>query len=93
MAEVTLKRERPVLTVNVGDEEYRVPLTFTRAEYEAIGAVEDKAEAVNAFFAKYLGDVFDELGDDDMAVLFNAWTEARTALGAPGMGEPSASPR
>ena len=90
--EVTLKHVRPVLTVNVGDDVYRVPLTFNRAEYEALGAAEDKVDATNDFFAKYLGDVFDELGDDDVAVLLNAWTEARKELGMPEMGEPSASP-
>lgn len=90
--EVTLKRERPALTVNIGDDQYRVPLTFNRSEFAEIGAAEDKVKATNDFFAKYLGDAFEELGDDDLMVLLNAWTEARNALGMPDMGEPSASP-
>lgn len=91
MAEVTLKRERPMLTVNVGDESYGVPLTFNRSEYGEL-AEKGGMEAVNGFFAKYLGDVFDELGDDDMVTLLEAWTSARSAIGAPSLGEPSASP-
>lgn len=92
MAEITLKRERPVLTVNIGDEQKRVPLTFNRAEFERMGATEDKAEAMNGFLAKYIGEAFEELGDDDLIVLLNAWTEARSELGMPDMGESSASP-
>lgn len=93
MAEVTLKRERPSLTVNVGDERYEVPLTFTRSELSELGASEDKVEAAAAFFSKYLGDVYDMLGDDDVAALMQAWTDARAEIGAPDMGEPSASPK
>jgi hypothetical protein len=77
--------------VNVGDESYGVPLTFNRAEYGEL-AEKDGMDAVSDFFAKYLGDVSDELGDDDLSALFDAWTRARVALGAPDAGEPSASP-
>lgn len=91
--EVTLKRERPVLTVNVGDERLYVPLTFTREEYTQLGTAEDKTEAIDAFFEKYLGDIIHELGDDDYMALLGAWSDARKEVGAPGMGEPSASPK
>ena len=91
--EVTLKKERPSLTVNVGDEQIKVPLTFTRAEFEEIGKSDDPVAAMGLFFEKYLGDVFGQLGDDDVTTLFKAWTEARAEIGAPGMGEPSASPK
>lgn len=91
--EVTLKGKRPTLTVNVGGERYQVPLTFSRTEFEELGRSEDKVAATNAFFAKYLGDLYDELGDDDITALFNAWTSARSEIGAPDMGESSASPK
>ena len=91
--EVTLKRERPTLTVNVGAEQLHVPLTLTRAELAEIGKSDDMEAATGRFFAKYLGDVYDELGDDDLQVLMAAWSEARAAIGAPGMGESSASPK
>ena len=93
MAEITLKKERPSLTVNVGDEQIKVPLTFNRMEFEEIGAADDKVGAINSFFEKYLGDVFGQIGDDDISALFKAWTDARAEIGAPGMGEPSASPK
>ena len=93
MAEITLKRERPTLTVNIGDEQYHVPLTFTRSEMESIGKDNDNGEAVFAFFEKYLGEVYDQLGDDDLSVLFQAWMGARAEAGAPGMGESPASPK
>ena len=85
--EITLKSERPTLTVNIGDEQIKVPLTFNRQEFAALGAASDKVQATNDFFAKYLGDVFEELGDDDLMALFAAWTEARQELGMPDMGE------
>lgn len=85
--EITLKRERPTLTVNIGDEQKKVPLTFNRSEFAAIGVAEDKVQATNDFFAKYLGDAFEELGDDDLMALLNAWTAARNELGMPDMGE------
>jgi len=90
--EVTLRGERPTLTVNVGDESMHVPLTFTRAEMVDLGEREDKMEAIGAFFETYLGDVYERLGDDDVALLLQAWTDARAELGMPDMGEPSASP-
>ena len=93
MAEITLKRERPTLTVNIGDEQYKVPLTFTRSEMESLGKDNENGEAVFAFFEKYLGEVYDQLGDDDLSVLFQAWMDARTEAGAPGMGESPASPK
>lgn len=93
MAEITLKRERPTLTVNIGDEQYKVPLTFTRSEMESLGKDNEHGEAVFAFFEKYMGDVYDQLGDDDLQTLIQAWKEARSGIGAPSMGESQASPR
>lgn len=93
MAEITLKKERPALTVNVGDEQYQVPLTFTHTEMEQLGKDGDSGAAVFSFFAKYLGDVYEQLGDDDLQTLIQAWTEARDAIGAPSMGESQASPK
>ena len=84
MAEITLKKERPVLTVNVGDEQIKVPLTFNRAEFEELGAAEDKVDAIGRFFEKYLGEVYSQIGDDDINALFKAWTDARAEIGAPG---------
>ena len=92
MAAVTLKAERPSLTVDVGGErEVKVPLTFTHPEYVEIGGM-DPGEGMLEFFRKYLGDVIDEVGDDDLAALMKAWAEARAALGEPALGESSASP-
>lgn len=93
MAEVTLKAERPVLEVNVGEERYRLPLTFTRVEYEEMRGSDDSAGSILGFFRKYLGDVLDLIGDDDMVTLIRAWTDARAEIGAPTPGEPSASPQ
>ena len=94
MAEVTLKKERPALTVNVGDEQYKVPLTFTRREIEQLGKAEDGGSAVFEFFAKYLGEeLYEQLGDDDLQALVEAWQKAREEMGAPSMGESQASPK
>lgn len=92
MAEVTLKPSRPVLTVHVGDDSIEVPLTFTRSEFERVGQAEDKTEATIGFFRSYLGDIIDEIGDDDFAALLGAWGDARKAIGMPDPGEASASP-
>jgi len=86
MAQVTLKAERPSLTVNVGEEQYKLPLTFTRSEYEEMAKAED-GTAIFVFFRKYLGDVMDMLGDDDIVTLTQAWSEARKEIGAPAPGE------
>lgn len=85
--EITLKDERPVLTVNIGEEKKRVPLTFNRAEYIGLGKAEDKREATEDFFRKYIGEVYDELGDDDVALLLDTWQRERMALGTPTLGE------
>lgn len=88
MASVKLKAERPVLTVDVGGEEqFAVPLTFTRAEYEKLGKADSPDIAIFDFFRTYLGDVVDELGDDDVMALVTAWRDARAELGEPDMGE------
>lgn len=92
MAEVTLRGKRPTLTVIIGDEHIEVPLTFNRADLLMIGESEDNVEAVNRFFAKYIGKAYDELGEDDLSALVAAWSSARSELGMPDMGESSASP-
>lgn len=89
---VTLKAERPFLDVEVGEEHYKLPLTFTHTEYEEMAAAGDGPKAIIGFFRKYLGDLVDMIGDDDFVILVKAWKEAREALGAPSAGEPSASP-
>ena len=89
--EITLKAERPTLKVHVGDDVIEVPLTFTHAEYAAMAKAEDGSEAIFDFMRKYLGDVFDALGDDDFIALVSAWRDGRAEIGAPDMGEPSAS--
>lgn len=91
--EVKLKGKRPTLTVDVNGERMQVPLTFNRVEFEELGKADDKVSAMASFFAKYLGDVYEELGDDDLMALYTAWTDARAEVGAPDMGEPSASPQ
>lgn len=85
--EVTLKAERPVLIVNVGEEQKRLPLTFTRVEMERIGRADDKNAATIEFFRTYLGDVIDQIGDDDFNVLWRAWLRAREEAGMPEAGE------
>ena len=91
MAEITLKSERPALIVNVGDEQYRIPLTFTRTEFEKMGSEKEPDKAICWFFSKYLGDVFDALGDDDYMTLIKAWAKAREEHGMPDLGEAQAS--
>ena len=76
--EITLKTERPTLTVHVGDDTIEVPLTFTRSEYAEMAQAEDGSEAM--------------FGYDDLVALVGAWRDAREEIGAPDMGEASASP-
>ena len=90
--EITLKTERPTLKVHVGDDTIEVPLTFTRSEYAEMAQAEDGSEAMFGFLKKYLGDIFDAIGDDDLVALVGAWRDAREEIGAPDMGEASASP-
>ena len=90
---VTIKAQRPTMTVNIGGErEVEVPLTFNRAEAVEFGKAEDGTDAMFGFFRKYLGEVLDEIGDDDLNALLKAWTEGRRELGEPSLGEPQASP-
>lgn len=94
MASVTLKRERPVLTVNIGDEtEVGVPLTLTHDEFEQLGKAKDPGEGMLWYFRKYLGDVVDVIGDDDLSALMAAWAKARAEIGEPSLGESPASPQ
>lgn len=88
MASVSLKAERPCLTVNFGDDEYKVPLTFTRDEYKDLGEREDEQDAaIFDFFRKYLGDIVDQIGDDDVIALIKAWRDARNELNGTNLGE------
>ena len=94
MASVTLRAERPTLTVDIGGErEVGVPLTFTHAEFVELGKAKTPEEGVFAFFRTYLGDVIDQIGDDDVRALLKAWGDARAAIGEPTLGESSASPQ
>ena len=94
MADVKLRAKRPTITVDIGGErEVEVPLTFTLSEFEVIGKTEKRDSAIFEFFRTYLGDVIDEIGDDDFSALLNAWSEARAEIGEPSMGESSASPK
>ncbi|ACV22568.1 Uncharacterised protein [Slackia heliotrinireducens] len=90
-AALKLAAERPALEVDVAGDVYRVPLTFNRRELAELAAAEDDAEAMFAFFGRYLPCV-DDLGDDALAALTQAWMAAREGIGAPSMGEPAASP-
>lgn len=92
MADVKLRAKRPTMTVDVGGErEVEVPLTFTRAEFEAFGKAEDRETVLFDFFRTYLGDVVDEIGDDDLGALVSAWNDARKRISEPQLGESSAS--
>lgn len=93
MASVNLKTRRPALTVSIdGEREVEVPLTFTRAEFESFGRAEDSNTGIFEYFRKYLGEVLDQIGDDDLTTLVKAWTDERRKIGEPELGEPSASP-
>ena len=81
-----------MLTVDADGELIKIPLTFNRSDLEIIGAAETPKAKMDAFFAKYLGDIYDEIGDDDIKALTEAWGDARRELGMPDMGESSASP-
>lgn len=79
--------ERPYITVNMAGDERRLYITFDSSDLELMGQYEDGGEAVRAFFAKCLGDVVYDLGDDQLGALFKAWNDQRSAIGAPDLGE------
>lgn len=85
MLELTSKR--PTMSVSIDGAAKSVPLTFTRREMQAIGSAEDKGEATMAFFASYLGDCVEEMGDDQFVMLIREWEAARSGIGEPPMGE------
>lgn len=79
--------ERPFITVNLAGEERRLPITFNDSDMALVGGAEDPGDGIKAFFAKYLGDVVYELGDDTLSRILRVWTEQREALGEPELGE------
>lgn len=85
--------ERPFITVNMGGDERTLPLTLNDADMALVGGADDQVRGIKAFVAKYLGDVTYELGDDQLGAILRVWGEQRKLLGAPEMGESSASPK
>ncbi len=79
--------ERPTITVNLAGDEKTLPVTFNSADMELLAKAGDPEKGIKAFFAKYLGDVVLELGDDNLKTLLTVWTEQRKAVGAPELGE------
>lgn len=80
--------ERPYIVVNLAGEEKRLPVTFNDSDMALIGSNEDSAgDGFKAFFAKYLGNVVYELGDDQLSTLLKVWNAQREELGGPDMGE------
>jgi len=95
MASVSIRAERPTMTVDIGGErEVAVPLTFNRAEFSAMTSAESNEDFMFWFFGQYLGeDVMDAIGDDDLTRLVKAFSAEREKMGEPSMGESSASPK
>lgn len=88
MTTISLRDERPALTVEYGGAEYKIPLTFNRMEYIALNKADDKAEWGEKFFRKYLTDeVYEAIDDLDMALILDTWKRERAALGTPTVGE------
>lgn len=79
--------ERPSITVNMAGDVRELPVTFNDADLKLVGSADDTTAGITAFFAKYLGEVVHELGDDQLSILLNAWIEQRKAIGAPELGE------
>ena len=84
--------ERPYITVNLGGDERRLPLTFDSSDFDLMGKTDDAGEGLKAFLAKYLGDVTYQLGDDQLMAIMRVWQQQRRALAEPELGESSASP-
>jgi len=79
--------ERPTITVNLAGEERELPVTFDADDMKIVGSVDDSGEGMTKFFAKYLGDVVYQLGDDQLMRILGVWTEQRRLVGAPELGE------
>ena len=79
--------ERPYIIVNLAGDEHQLPITFNSEDMALVGAAEDPGEGFKAFFAKYLGDVVYQLGDDQLTKLLNVWNAQRAELREPDLGE------
>ena len=88
MAEYTLReREADWLTLHIGENSYRIPLTtsITLGEANSVRT----PEGVIAFFQKYVGeDVINSLTVDQFKEMTDAWKSASDkAKEGPGLGE------
>lgn len=79
--------ERPYIIVGLAGEDKQLPITLNSEDMALVGAAEDPGEGFKAFFAKYLGDVVYQLGDDQLTKVLNVWNTQRTALREPELGE------
>jgi hypothetical protein len=79
--------ERPYIIVNLAGEEKHLPITFDSEDMEIVGGAADAGEGFKKFFAKYLGDVVYQLGDNQLSRLLKVWNEQRGLLNEPDLGE------
>lgn len=79
--------ERPFITVNMAGDEKQLPVTFNDADLKLMGKAGDEQDAIKAFFVKYLGEDILEIGDDQLKKLLTVWTEQRTLIDSPSLGE------
>lgn len=81
--------ERPYIMVCIAGEEHQLPITFNDADLALVGSFGNEADkGFKAFFAKYLGDVVYEMGDNQLSQLLTSWQAEREALtGVPELGE------
>ncbi len=93
MADILTLQPRENLEVHIGDGVYQVPLEPNFREILEMRDAEDQTAAIMHYFAKYLGDAFDAIGDAGIGALFDAWSDARQKAGKASLGESSASPK
>lgn len=88
MAEITLgnKTKVDVLTVNIGEASYNIPLAGA-IPYAKLKTLKND-ESVFAFLCEYIPeDVADTLTIDDIKAIFSAWTEATKKAEGISLGE------
>lgn len=79
--------ERPYIVVGIEGEDKQLPITFNSEDMAIVGGASDPGEGIKAFFAKYIGDVVYQLGDDQLTKVLNVWNAQRAALSEPELGE------
>lgn len=79
--------ERPFIVVNLDGDERRLPLTFNAEDLRIMGEHEEPAGALQAFYARYLGDIAGDLGDNVLMQISRVWQAERDKVSGPALGE------